>query len=157
VTTAVVEPWVGPPVQRFVEEARVVLAVLLHPSGQVMAQHGFARAVDVMAACALAAAINASSAELGRQLEGVPFRELHHGSEGRQLFLAPVTTKRGTFLLLAVFDAETSLGLVRLYFEEFCTALAAAAPASPAERGPVLAGNFERELDHNLAVLFGRG
>jgi hypothetical protein len=157
VTTAVVEPWVGPPVQRFVEEARVVLAVLLHPSGQVMAQHGFARAVDVMAACALAAAISASSAELGRQLEGTPFRELHHGGEGRQLFLAPATTKRGTFLLLAVFDAETSLGLVRLYFEEFCAALTAAAPARPAERGPVLAGNFERELDHNLAVLFGRG
>jgi predicted regulator of Ras-like GTPase activity (Roadblock/LC7/MglB family) len=156
-TTAVVEPWVGPPVQRFVDVARVVLAVLLHPSGQVMAQHGFARAVDVMSACALAAAINASSAELGRQLEGTPFRELHHSGEGRQLFLAPVKTKRGTYLLLTVFDTETSLGLVRLYFEEFCAALSAAAPTPPRGLGPVLAGNFERELNQNLAVLFGRG
>ena len=116
-TTAVVEPWVGPPLQKFVEDARVVLAVLLHPSGQVMAQHGFARAVDVMSACALAAAINASSAELGRQLEGAPFRELYHGGDGRQLFLAPATTQRGTYLLLTVFDAETSPRLVRPYFE----------------------------------------
>jgi predicted regulator of Ras-like GTPase activity (Roadblock/LC7/MglB family) len=131
--------------------------VLLHPNGQVMAQHGFGRAVDVMSACALAAAINASASELGRQLEGNPFRELYHGGTKRQLFLAPATTKRGTYLLLTVFDAETSLGLVRLYFEQFCAALAAAAPTPPRGLGPVLDGNFEQELNQNLTALFGRG
>ena len=156
-TVTVAETWVEEPLRRFVEDARVLFALLVHPSGQVLGQHGFTRAVDVMSACALAAAINASAAELGRQLEGAPFRELYHGGDGRQLFLAPATTKRGTYLLLTVFDAETSLGLVRLYFEEFCAALAAAAPTPARGLGPVLAGNFERELNHNLAVLFGRG
>src|SRR4029079_19585529 len=64
-TLTAVEPWVEPPLKRFVDESRAVLALLLHPSGQVLAQYGFARAVDVMSACALAAAIHASSAELG--------------------------------------------------------------------------------------------
>ena len=67
---AVVERWVEEPLRRFVDDARVLLALLLHPSGQVMAQHGFTRAVDVMSACALAAAIHASAGALGMQLDG---------------------------------------------------------------------------------------
>lgn len=151
-----VESWVEPPIRRFVEDAGVVLALLLHPSGQVMAQHGFARAVDVMSACALAAAIHASSGELGRQLEGVPFRGLHHAGEHRQIFLAETATPRGSYVFLTVFDAESSLGLVRLYFEELTRALAAAAPEKAAPVEPVLATQFEHELNRNLAALFGR-
>ena len=63
-----VETWVEAPLRKFVEEARTVLGLLLHPSGQVVAQFGFARAVDVMSACALAAAIHASSGEVGRTI-----------------------------------------------------------------------------------------
>ncbi len=151
-----VEDWVEAPMRRFVEDAGVVLALLLLPSGQVMAQHGFGRAVDVMSACALAAAINASAGELGRQLEGRPFVGLHHAGTERQLYLAEVKTPRGAFVFLTVFDGESSLGLVRLYTEEFSRALAAAAPKEQAPREPVLAGNFETELNHNLAALFGR-
>ena len=153
---AVVEDWVEEPVRRFVDDARVVLALLLYPSGQVMAQHGFARAVDVMSACALAAAIPASSGELGKQLDGVPFSGMHHAGKARQIFLAQAPTPRGPLVFLTVFDRESSLGLVRLYFEELVTALAAAAPPAPEHQEPVLAANFERELDHNLAALFGR-
>ena len=75
---ASVEPWIEAPLKRFVDDAGVVLALLLHPTGQVQAQHGFTRAVDIMSACALAAAIHVSSAELGRQLDGKPFGGLHH-------------------------------------------------------------------------------
>ena len=153
---AVVEDWVEEPVRRFVDDARVVLALLLYPSGQVMAQHGFARAVDVMSACALAAAIHASSGELGKQLDGAPFSGMHHAGQARQIFLAQAPTPRGPLVFLTVFDRESSLGLVRLYFEEFVAALAAAAPPAPEHQEPVLAANFERELDHNLAALFGR-
>lgn len=151
-----VEPWVEAPLQQFVDEARTVLALLLHPSGQVVAQYGFARAVDVMSACALAAAIHASSAELGKQLEGRSFRGLHHAGRDRQLYLAEATTPRGAFIVLTVFDQESSLGLVRLYFDEFCRALAAAAPPRPSEVAPVLEEHFERDLNRNLAALFGR-
>lgn len=154
--TAVVEPWVERPLRQFVAEAGVELALLMHPSGQVLAQHGFARSVDVMSACALGAAIHASSGELGRQLQGHPFRELHHAGEARQMYLAGGKTVRGPYLLLAVFDRETSLGLVRLYFEEFGGALASAAPPPPEDAPPVLATHFESELNQNLAALFGR-
>ena len=44
----VVEAWIEGPLKRFVDDAGAELALLLHPSGQVLAQHGFARAVDVM-------------------------------------------------------------------------------------------------------------
>lgn len=151
-----VEPWVEEPLRHFVEEARTVLALLLHPSGQVVAQFGFARAMDVMSACALAAAIHASAGELGRQLDGVPFRGLHHAGRDRQLFLAEASTPRGAYIFFTVFDQESSLGLVRLYFDEFCRKLAAAAPPPPTHVEPVLAVNFERDLNRNLAALFGR-
>ena len=151
-----VEPWVESPLRQFVEDARTVLALLLHPSGQVIAQFGFARAVDVMSACALAAAIHASSGELGRQLEGRPFRGLHHAGRDRQLFLAEAATRRGSFIVLTVFDQESSLGLVRMYFDEFTKQLAAAAPATPRQTAPVLEQSFEQDLNKNLATLFGR-
>jgi hypothetical protein len=152
-----VETWVEPPLRKFVEEARTVLGLLLHPSGQVVAQFGFARAVDVMSACALAAAIHASSGELGRQLEGKPFRGLHHPGRDRQLYLAEAATPRGSFIFLTVFDQESSFGLVRLYFETFCKELAAAAPSAARQVEPVLEERFEHELNRNLAALFGRG
>ena len=154
-TVAVVENWVEEPLKRFVADARVRLALLLHTSGQVLAQSGFTRSVDVMSACALAAAIHASSGELGKQLDGKPFHVLHHAGKERQIFLAPAVTPRGLFIFLAVFDRESSLGLVQLYYAEFAERLAAAAP--PAEPSPVvLPQNFEGELNRNLAALFGR-
>ena len=154
-SVAVVEAWVEEPLRRFVDDARVLLALLLHPSGQVVAQHGFTRAVDVMSACALAAAINASAGELGRQLEGKPFAGLHHAGQERQLFLADVRTASGGYVFLTVFDRGSSLGLVQLYFEELREGLSRAAPPA-GDRGPTLAENFEGELNRNLAALFGR-
>jgi hypothetical protein len=150
-----VEPWIEEPLRRFVDDAGVVLALLLHPSGQVMAQHGFTRAMDVMAACALAAAIHASSAELGRQLEGKPFTGLHAGKE-RQIYLAEAQTPRGPYIFLTVFDQGSSLGLVRVFFDEFRANLAKAAPPPSDTPEAVLDSSFERELNRNLAVLFGR-
>jgi hypothetical protein len=46
--------------------------------------------------------------------------------------------------------------LVRLYFDELVAGLAAAAPTEAAATGPALAEHFERDLNRNLAVLFGR-
>lgn len=152
---AVTVPWVEEPLRRFVEDARVLHAVVLAPSGQVLGQHGFTRAMDVMSACALSAAIHASAGELGRQLEGQPFRGLHHAGREKQIFLSSTDTPQGTILLLTVFDEETSLGLVQLYFNELCAGLRAAAPGPDATE-VLLPENFERDLNKSLAVLFGR-
>ncbi len=152
----VVESWIAPPLKRFVRDANVELALLLHPSGQVLAQHGFARAVDVMSACALAAGIHATAGELGRMLDGRPFRGLHHVGRTRQIFVAEAVWPRGAYIFLTVFGSETSLGLVRLYFDELSAGLVVAAPAEPPTIAPTLDVDFERDLNRNLAVLFGR-
>ena len=55
-----------------------------------------------------------------------------------------------------MFGSESSLGLVRLYFDELVTGLAAAAPEEAPAAGPALAEHFERDLNRNLAALFGR-
>jgi hypothetical protein len=152
---SVAENWVEAPLKQFVDEARVQLAVLLNPSGQVLGQFGFARSVDVMTACALAAATTASSAELGRQVDGRPFSGLHYAGKVRQIFLGQVPMGAGSLILLTVFDDESSLGLVQLFFAEFCAAVLAITPAE-APASPALADDFERELNRNLAVMFGR-
>ena len=148
-----VEPWLEEPLLRFIDDARVRLALLLESSGRVLAQHGFTRSIDVMAACALAAAIHASAAEIGRQLDGNPFTSLHHPGQHRQIFLGALPTVSGTHILLTVFDDATSIGLVRLYFAELSRRLAAMAPA-PASAPSLV--DFESDLNRNLAKLFGR-
>lgn len=154
---ATVEPWVEAPLKRYVDDARARLALLLHPSGQVVAQAGFTRAVDVMTACALAAAVHATASELGRQVDGRAFHGLHHAGAVKQLYLAPIETARGPYICLTVFDQESSLGLVRMFIDELRRELAVAAPPLAALRTPALAADFEHDLNQNLAALFGRG
>jgi hypothetical protein len=151
------EPWIEAPLRRYVDDARARMALLLHPSGQVLAQAGFTRAVDVASACALAAAAFATAGELGRQLEGRAFGGMHHAGLDKQLYVAHVQTARGPYICLTVFDSESSLGLVRMYFGDFCIELAASAPSLPTPRTPALAVDFEVELNANLNALFGDG
>jgi hypothetical protein len=139
--------------RRFVEDARVRFALLLHPSGQVLGQHGFTRPVDVMSACALASAIHASAAELGLQVDGRPFTQLLHAGQDRRLFLAEARTQGGALIFLTVFGGESSAGLVQLYFRELASALADAAPP-PDRRRALLAQEFEQDLERSLAALF---
>lgn len=148
--------WVEAPLKAFVIDARATIAVLMHPSGQVLGQFGFTRSVDVVTACALGAAIHASSAELGRQLQGKPFTVMHYAGPSKQMFLAPVQTAGGSLLLLTVFDAESSLGIVQLYFGEFAAAIADETP-NIGVADTALASDFEKELNKNLAAMFGRG
>lgn len=148
--------WAEAPLRRFVEDARLQLAILLHTSGQVLAQVGFQRSLDVQTACALSAAINASAEHLGKMVDGTPFRGLHYAGTGRQIYLGQVPAASGPLLVLAVFDAESSLGIVQLYLKELQAQVAATAPA-PEASAQALAEDFEGELNRNLAQLFGRG
>jgi hypothetical protein len=151
-----VEQWIEEPLLRFIDDSRVRLVLLLETSGRVLAQHGFTRSIDVMSACALAAAIHASAAEIGRQLDGNAFTTLHHPGNERQIFIGELPTARGSHILLTVFDDTTSIGLVRLYFTELSRRLAAATPApAVAVPAPSLV-DFESDLNRNLAKLFGR-
>ena len=112
------DAFVGP-LKRFVNETNVNIAVLINRSGQVLAQHGFDQVFDLVGVASLAAGINASSRALANQLGEEQFEHLHHAGEARQLFLGHFDTGAGQFMLITVFDQRSSIGLVRLFFDEF--------------------------------------
>jgi hypothetical protein len=154
-STSVVESWTEGPLMRYVAQAGARLVVVMTPAGQVLAQHGFAKAVDLMAASALGAAIMASSAALAQQLGERTFGALFHAGQRHGIHLALCATPRGPLVVLTVFGRETSIGLVELFFEEFAVALQRAAPVDQI-REPVLAADFEADLNRNLQSLFRR-
>lgn len=155
-TTRAVEAWTLAPLVKFVKEAGARLVLVMTSAGQVLAQHGFSRALDVMSAAALGAAIMASTEEIARQLRQAPFAALNHQGERHGIFLAGVATGRGRLVALVVYDLDvSSLGLVQLFFEQLATELDAASPKESAPK-QVLAADFERELSDSLKTLFGR-
>ncbi len=153
--TSVVETWTERPLVRYVGQASARLVIVMTPAGQVLAQHGFARAVDLMAAAALGAAIMASSGALAQQVGERTFGALFHAGQRHGIHLAPCPTPRGALIVLTVFGRETSIGQVELFYEEFAAALKLAAPAEQV-KGPVLAQDFEADLNRSLTTLFRR-
>ena len=155
-TTRAVENWTLEPLVKFVKEASARLVLVMTSAGQVLAQHGFSRAVDVMSAAALGAAIVASTDEIARQMSQPPFAALNHQGERHGIFLAAIATGRGRLVALVVYELDvSSLGLVQLFFEQLAADLQAASPKDSVPK-QVLAADFERELSASLNTLFGR-
>jgi hypothetical protein len=150
----VAEAWVAAPLRRLKEDARLISGVLLYPTGRAVGQFGFSNAADVMSICALTSAINASARELGRQLDGKPFYEMHHAGAERQVFMARATAGAQEFLFVGVFDHESSVGVVEIYFAEFQKALEKLRPDAQVAGKPP-SGDFEGELNRSLDALFG--
>ncbi|HWA55918.1 MAG TPA: hypothetical protein VG692_01620 [Gemmatimonadales bacterium] len=151
-----IEPWVLGPLGTFVHESQARLALLMTTSGQVVAQHGFAGSMDLMASAALGSGIIASASELALQIGWEPFRVVMHHGTRRAHFLARFDTPRGRWIALVVFGADTKLGLVQVFFDRMVEELVAAAPAEAPPRKEVLAADFEHELNASLRSLFGR-
>jgi predicted regulator of Ras-like GTPase activity (Roadblock/LC7/MglB family) len=152
--TRAVESWTLEPLEQFIRESGARLTLIMTPAGQVMAQHGFTRAVDVMAAAALGAAIFASSGEIAKMIQAIEFSTLNHQGRNHGIFLGGFDSRRGRLVVLVVFGMDSSIGLVQLFFDDLARALVEACPAADT-RKPVLAADFERELDNSLASLFG--
>ena len=151
----VLEPWVADPLTEFLRESGARLALVMTSSGQVIAQDGFTRSLDVMSAAALGAGILATTQELATILEApCGFGAIVHQGERQGVWLAGFDTPRGRWIGLVVFGHESSVGLVRLFFARFAQQVAAAAPVVTPVRD-VLAEGFERELDDSLRALFG--
>jgi hypothetical protein len=149
------EPWVEVPLQVFLDESSARLTLLMTSSGQVVAQHGFSRSLDVMTAAALGAGIGASTEELARLMGSPRFEALVHHGTRQSCLLAGFSTPRGRWIGLVVFGPETSVGIVQLFFDQMVQQLASAAPRDqPASS--TLPENFEHELDASLKALFGR-
>ncbi|MBA3259097.1 MAG: roadblock/LC7 domain-containing protein [Gemmatimonadales bacterium] len=149
------EPWVEAPLQAFLAESAARLTLLMTSSGQVVAQHGFGRSLDVMTAAALGAGIVASTEELARLMGAPKFEALVHHGGHQSCLLAAFATPRGRWIGLVVFGQETSVGIVQLFFDQLVQQLTDSAPREQAP-APRLAENFEHELDASLRALFGR-
>jgi hypothetical protein len=143
------------PLQTFLSESSARLILLMTTSGQVIAQHGFSRSFEVMTAAARGSALVASTEELARLMGTVQFGAVVHGGKQQSCMLAAFATPRGRWIGLVVFGPETSVGLVQLFFDRMVEELVGAAPREPAA-APLLAENFERELNTSLKELFGR-
>ncbi len=107
----------GDPVGRFVREARVRTCLLVSGAGQVLAQHGFTRSYEVVNVASLAAAAHAAAGMLAGMTPAGRWTHLHHAGRDRQLFLAPLRAPGAELILIAIFDDDSSLGLVQLFFE----------------------------------------
>ena len=151
-----IEPWVNAPLDRFLVESSARVALLMTTSGQVVAQHGFTRSIDVMTAAALGAGIVASTDELARQLGSRRFGSMVHQGARQQVFLAAFDIPRGRWIGLVVFDGDSTVGLVQLFFDRLVAELAAVAPAPTVDTPRPLAETFERDLNASLRALFGR-
>jgi hypothetical protein len=149
------EPWVAGPLETFIAESSARLILLMTTSGQVIAQHGFSRSVEVMTAAALGAAIVASTEEIARLLGASRFGAVVHGGSRQSCMLAAFGTPRGRWIGLVVFGSETSVGIVQLFFDRMVEELVSAAPREHLSPPP-LAENFENELNTSLKELFGR-
>ena len=141
------------PIEEFVGETRVRIALLINRSGQVLGQYGFTRKYEVVNVASLAAAANAAASALAQLTGAQRWTHLHHGGATRQLFVAPIRTPAEEIILVAIFDEDSSVGLVQLFFEQFgeklskLEAFSEVAPTSDQ-------ANFERDLEAGLEHVF---
>jgi hypothetical protein len=102
-----------------------------------------------MNVAALAAAAHASARALAEMTDGRGWTHLHHAGRQRQLFLAPMRTPVGELILVAIFDDDSSLGLVQLFFEELANQVARL-PELRRSLVHTTQQSFERDLESGL-------
>ncbi|HEX6308785.1 MAG TPA: roadblock/LC7 domain-containing protein [Longimicrobiales bacterium] len=137
------------PIHRFVRESRVRIALLVSHAGQVLAQHGFTRAYQIRNIASLAAATHASSNALAQLAGAERWEHLYHGGRERQLFLAPLRTPVEDLILVVIFDADSSLGIVRLFYENLEREVSAL-PELQEKQERRDQSSFERDLEAGL-------
>jgi predicted regulator of Ras-like GTPase activity (Roadblock/LC7/MglB family) len=139
------------PTRSFVRESQVRIAILINGAGQVLAQHGFTRNYPVMNVASLAAAAHAASRALAGLTGAGKWEHLYHAGRERQLFLAPLPTPVGELIVVAIFDAESSLGIVQLFFDELAATVAALPELRLAAPSADQAA-FERDLQSGVGL-----
>lgn len=150
-----IEPWVEAPLKSFVAESQARTALLMTSSGQVVAQYGFTRSLDVMTAAALGAGIVASTRELAREIRAGSFGAVVHQGPRLGVYLMPFSLPAAQWIGLVVFGPDTSLGMVQLFFGRMIDDLIKSAPRETPTR-ELLPETFEDDLNASLRALFGR-
>ncbi|HUE77578.1 MAG TPA: roadblock/LC7 domain-containing protein [Longimicrobiales bacterium] len=140
------------PMRSFVRESRVRTAILVNRSGQVLAHHGFARGFDITNVAALAAAAHASAHALAELTGAGQWMHLHHAGREHQLFLAPFGGEGEQLVLVAIFDEDSTLGLVQLFFDRLTEAVGEIPEFNQALSISDMEG-FEKDLEAGLERL----
>lgn len=142
------------PVEKFAREAGVRLVLLINASGQVLAQRGFARALDVMGVAALGAGIHASSRAIAQLMGQRGFRHLHQAGAQGQVFIGAFATPAEELILITVFGGDSSIGLVQVFYEQLVGEIGRL-PGWSTTRPTADAESFERDLEAGLDHFFG--
>lgn len=142
------------PVEKFAREAGVRLVLLINASGQVLAQRGFARALDVMGVAALGAGIHASSRAIAQLMGQRGFRHLHQAGSQGQVFIGAFGTPAEELILITVFGGDSSIGLVQVFYEQLVGEIGRL-PGWSTTRPTADAESFERDLEAGLDHFFG--
>jgi predicted regulator of Ras-like GTPase activity (Roadblock/LC7/MglB family) len=140
------------PMRHFVRESRVRIALVISGAGQVVAQHGFARSYEVMNVASLAAAIHAAARALAELVDAPLWEHLHHAGRERQIFMAPLRTPDEELIVVAIFDRDSSFGLVQLFHQQLARTVAGR-PELRVQRAATTQGEFERNLEAGLESL----
>ena len=74
---------------------------------------------------------------------------MHHAGKDHQLFLAPMKTPMNELIMVAIFDSETSLGIVQLFFDQLGDRVAAM-PEFQHKLQQTTQQTFERDLEAGL-------
>jgi hypothetical protein len=142
------------PIETFVRDSRVRMALLITGSGQVLAQHGFTSGYEVMNVASLAAATHASSGALAELVQAGKWHHLHHAGTRQQLFLASLETPLGKLILVVLFDSESSsLGLVQFFFKQLAQRVEELPELQQGRRSSDQR-SFERDLEAGLERIF---
>lgn len=143
------------PMRDFVRESGVRTALLISSSGQVIAQHGFSRSLEIANVASLAAAAHAAARGLAHFSGAGRWRYLHHRGTHRELFVAPLSLVNEDLILVAIFGEDSSIGLAQLFFDRLAeriqalTVFGAAMPSADAR-------SFERDLEAGIKRVFSR-
>jgi predicted regulator of Ras-like GTPase activity (Roadblock/LC7/MglB family) len=138
------------PIREFVRESRARIALVVTGSGQVLAQHGFARSYEVMNVASLAASAHAAAGALGELTGSGAWKHLHQSGEHQQLFLATLRTPVENLIFVVIFDADSSIGIVQLFFERLALDVARLPEFGQAASSTTTQASFERDLEAGL-------
>ena len=140
----------------FLTETHAHCALLCDRSGRLLMKSGDTGAMDNVTFASLVAGDFAASDQLARLLGEDEFSSLYHAGEGRSMFLADVS---GYSILTAIFDAKTTLGMIRLKSRATVPRLASLfdemANRPPEAVGFGMDNNWMAEAEDEIDRLFG--
>jgi len=96
----------------FLKKAEAELTVVIDRGGNVISQFGDMSVMDVTIIAALAAGSFAATRELARRIGEMEFNALYHQGNGSHMFMNSVDDET---IMITVFGARTTVGLVRFY------------------------------------------